>query len=269
MNEIVTYKHEVNSGDLIASLPGVKHVYDELGKKAIIFQRLNLPVEYYQNAKHPVKDKNGIQVAMNERQWEMLKPLLLSQAYIKDCIEWRGQDADIDFSKIHNGDYTTKGFGSINRWPFYVHPLLACDLSKPWLEVEDNEKIKQLVDGKILLNFTCRYRNPLVSYFFLKKWEDKLIFSGTKEEHEVFCGENDLNMPYLQVDNFLEVAQAVKHCKIFLGCQSMIWNIAEAMKKLRVLEVCKSASNCVPNGANGYDYLHQGAVEVYMNKFMK
>lgn len=267
--EIVTYRHEVNSGDLIASIPGMKHVFDSIGKPAVIYQRLNLPVEYYQNAQHPVKDQSGRQVAMNEKQWSMLKPLLLSQPYIHDCLEWRGQDVDIDLSKIHKGDVSTKGFGSINRWQFYTHPLLACDLSQAWITVSDNEKIREQVEGKVLLNFTSRYRNPMVTYFFLKEYGDSFVFAGTKEEHEVFCTENDLNIPYLEVENFLELAQAIKHCKFFLGCQSMQWNIAEAMKKLRIVEVCRSASNCIPNGAHGYDFLHEDALKIYMKKFMK
>jgi hypothetical protein len=269
MGEIVTYKQNANSGDLVASMPGMQHVYRQLGKKAVIQQRLNVPASYYQGAIHPIRDSNDRQVTMNEKQWNMLKPLLEAQEYVERCEVWEGQPTDIDFDIIRSGTYTTLGFGSINRWPFYVHPLLACDLSVPWIDVPESPAMKILMEGNILCNFTCRYREPLITYYFLKEYEDRLIFAGTKEEHETFCEENKLSMPYLNVSNFLELAQAIKSCKFLLSNQSMQWNIAEGMKHMRVLEVCRSASNCIPNGPNGYDYLHQNAVEIYVKKFMK
>ena len=267
--DIVTFKHSANSGDLIASLPGMQHIYKETGKKCKIYQRIGLKAHYYQGASHPVKDSAGFLVCMNEFQWNLLVPLLLSLPYVDSCEIWEGQNVDIDLDKIRSGDFSTMGFGSINRWQWYVHPLLACDLSKPWINVDDNDIIKERVSGKVIINLTERYRNPLITYFFLKKWEHKLIFSGTIDEYNSFCKENNLDIPYLNISNFLELSQAIKHCKFGLLGQSMIWNIFEAMKKLRILEVCRQASNCIPNGADGYDFLHQEALEIYFNKFIK
>lgn len=264
---IISYKHTANSGDLVASLPGLKHIYDTKGLKAIIYQRLNVPANYYEGAKHPVKTSEGVQVCMNEKQWGLLKPLLESQEYIERCEVWEGQNVDINLDKIREGDYSTLGYGSIARWQFYTHPYLACDLSKSWINAPRGEF--SLVKDKVILNFTSRYRNPLITYYFLKEWEDKLIFSGTREEHENFCKENKLNIPYLEVENFLELTQCLMACKFVLCNQSMIWNICDAIKKLRILEVCRSASNCIPNGADGYDFLQQGALELYFKQFIK
>jgi hypothetical protein len=270
--DIVTYKHMANAGDMIGALPGLKYVYDQLGKKAVIFQRMNVPAEYYQNAKHPIKDKDGVQVTMNFRQFEMLKPLLEAQEYIERVEVWEGQEVDVNLDKIREGDFSTMGFGSLARWQFYTHPYLACDLSKPWISVPTSEGIRWpelIMEDSILLNFTSRYRNPLITYYFLKEWEDKLIFAGLPEEHEKFCEENKLKMPLLIVKDFLELTQAIQACKFVLCCQSLVWNICDAIKKKRVLEVCRSASNCVPNGPDGYDFLQQGAAEFYVKKFMK
>lgn len=257
-----------NSGDLISALPGLKHIYDTQGKKAVIYQRMLVPAEYYQNAKHPIKDEKGTQVTMNYKQWEMLKPLLLSQDYIESCEVWEGQTVDVNLDLIREGEFSTMGFGSINRWQFYTHPYLACDLSKPWISVPRVPFNTDLVKDKVIVNFTSRYRNGLITYFFLKEHEEKLIFSGIKEEYETFCEDNKLNIPYLEVNDFLELTQYIDACKFILCNQSMQWNIAEAIKKLRILEVCRSASNCIPNGANGYDFLQQGALELYFKQFI-
>jgi hypothetical protein len=270
MTEVVKYKHSINSGDLIAALPGIRYVYKQLGKKGIIYQRLNMAADYG-GQPHPVKSDRdtGVQVCMNTTQWNYLKPLLEAQEYIQECDVWEGQTVDLDFDKIREGTFTTMPFGSINRWVFYMYPAIACDLSEKWLEVHYSEEINRQVEGRILLNFTERYRNPLVTYFFLKKWEDKLIFAGTRAEHDTFCRENKLEIPYFKVSNFLELAQGINQCRFFLGNQSMCWNIAEALKKKRVVEVYRQSSNCVPNGVDGYDFIQQGGVEFYVNKFMK
>lgn len=270
MTETVSYLHSVNSGDLISSLPGMKHVYDKLGKKAVIIQRLNMPGEYFGQA-HPVKSDTDetIQVTMNSKQWSMLKPLLEYQPYVDHCEEFEGQHIDVDFDKIRSGAFSTMPHGSIHRWNWYAHPALACDLSIPWIEVPESKSMQAELSNKIIVNRTERYTNPLISFFFLKKWEGQLLFAGTEHEWESFNEQFKLNVHKLEVRDFLQLAQAIKYCKLFLGNQSFCYNIAEAMKTLRVLEVCRQAANCVPMGPLGYDYLQQGALEFYVEKFMK
>lgn len=267
MAEIVTVKHSINSGDAIANLAGLQHIYNKIGKKSVFMQRLNLPGTYYSGCDHPVKE-NGVMVTMNKKQFSLLKPLIEAQPYIERVEIWEGQKADIDLDIIRSDDYSTMPFGDLARWTWYAHPLLACDLSERWLYVpalEDNHWIKD----KIIVNLTSRYRNPIISYFFLKKWQDKIVFAGTKEEHETFCKAYDLDIPYLEIKDFLQLAQFINECKFYLGNQSQGWWIADAQKKLRILEVCIEASNCPPHGANGYDFLHQGALEIYFKKFIR
>lgn len=267
MSITVSYRHACNSGDLIASLAGVQHIYKTQGKKAKIYQQLNLKALYYEGAKHPVLDEDGIMVCMNEAQFKMIKPLIEAQEYVESFEVWEGQEVDVNLNKIKEGEYTTQPYGDLARWQFYVHPYLACDLSIPWLNVPYG-MLDIDVKDKVIINFTSRYRNPLITYFFLKEWEDKVIFAGTKEEYEVFCKENKLNIPYLGVNNFLELAQLIDNCKFYIGNQSMCWWIADSMQKLRLLETCKQVPNCPPHGENGYDFLQQGALELYFKQFI-
>jgi hypothetical protein len=264
----ISVKHSINSGDLISSLPGLQHVYNKLGKKSKIYQRLNLPAQYYEGASHPVK-QDGIHVTMNERQLGLLKPLLEYQDYIESVDEWVGQAVDFDFDIIREGIYSTMPFGSINRWIWYAHPLLACDLSEKWLKVPELTNDRYSIKDKIIINLTSRYRNDLITYYFLKKWEDRIVFSGVHSEYVKFKEDYKLEVPILETKDFLELAQYIANCKLYIGNQSMGWHIADALKVTRLLEVCRAASNCPPNGANGYDYLQQGALEIYVNKFMK
>lgn len=264
--ETVKIFHIANAGDCIAAMAGIKHMYDTTGKKTIWIQRLNMPGEYYPGAIHPVKmDGNeNVQVTMNSTQFKLLKPLLESQPYIHHCEEFEGQKYDIWYDKFREGDFTTAPFGSLARWGFYTNPAFACDLSKSWIKVP---KVKGY-ENKVIVNFTQRYRNPMITYFFLKNYDSEIIFAGTKGEHELFCAQNKLDIPYLEIENFYQYAQILRSCRFFLGNQSMAWNICEAIKTPRILETFRSASNCIPIGEHAYDFLHQGALEFYFQKLM-
>ena len=261
--EYVRYRHLVNSGDLVASLAGMKHVFETTGKKAIIMQQLNVAGHYYEGARHPLTH-DGVQVTMTSKQWNMLTPLLLSQEYIEDCEVWEGQPFDIDLNRIREGEYSTMPWGQIQRWCWYADPALACDLSKPWLMVP---KLKGF-EGNIAINFTSRYRNAFISYFFMKPIQDRLLFFGTEEEHHTFCKQNKLVVKHHIVDNFYEMAVTINSCKFFIGCQSFAYNIVEATKLPRILEVCRTAPNCVPVGEHAYDVLHQGPMEFYVEQLI-
>lgn len=264
-NSTVSYKHFVNSGDLISAMPGMKSVFESTGKKAVIMQRIGMPGQYYLNAVHPLTNEFGVQVTMTMKQWQMLVPLLEAQDYVESCEIWEGQPADVDLNLSREGAYTTMAFGQIQRWNWYVWPALACDLSKAWIKTDKLEGYK----GKVLLNFTERYRNHIITYYFLKKYEDRLLFAGTKGEHELFCKQNNLTIPYLEVENFYELACVINSVDFNLGCQSMVYNIAEGLKVPRIVEVCREASNCIPVGEHAYDFLHQEPLEFYVEKLMK
>ena len=256
MNEqtknFATYFHAVNSGDLIAALPGMREIYRKTGWKAIIYQRLNTPGRYYQGATHPLKDEHGNLVTMNKRMFNLIKPLIVAQDYVQDMLEWKGfpERCEYDLNRIHDGVDIHMPNGSIHRWHWYVYPDMACDLSERWIDVpahkefelickdDEDAPFKQMVttlSDRVLINFTERYRNPSVTYYFLRLFQDRCVFAGTEDEHKAFCTQWKLNLPYLRVYNFVELAQAIADCKFFLGNQSMCWNIAEGLKVPRML----------------------------------
>lgn len=263
-------KHLANLGDIVASLAAVKKYYEVTHRKVMYCQMVNNPAAYYPGATHPTTDENGVNVSVNNRGFEMIKPLIEAQNYIHSFIKYEGQKIDLNFDVIRGQTDINMPHGMLAAWISYAFPDLACDYSKAWLEIpgECPPYILEQVKGKVILNFTERYRShaPL-DYYFLRNYVPDLLFSGTEREHYLFCNRWGLNIPNIQINDFLDLAHALKACRFFMGCQSFHWNICEAAKIPRVLEVCKWADNCQPGvGESSYGYFYQVGAEYYFRK---
>lgn len=266
--EFLRVKHMCNLGDIVASLASVKKYSELFGKKVIYCQMINALAAYYPGAVHPTVDDNGSQVCVNNKMYEMIRPLILAQDYIHDVEIYNGQKIQLDLDIIRGNVFVNMPNGMIQSWIMYAYPNLACDLSKPWMTIPEVEShpIEEQVKGKIILNFTERYRNQVSDYFFLKKHMDKLVFAGTEKEHFIFCNRWELDIPRLEVNDFLEAAYALKYCKFFLGCQSFLWNLAQAMHIPRIVELCNYAPNIQPFiGEKSFGFYHQAGLEYYFD----
>ena len=255
--------HHYNSGDLITILPGLKKLYRETGTKTTIYQYINFPAFYYEGADHPIKYE-GQQVCFNQETFDLMKPLIESQEYIESFREWKGEAVDLDFQITRDRKYIPMPYGDIYTWSWFVFPQLACDLSKEWLSI--NHLFDSDFDNKIVINFTDRYRNPYIQYYFLKESEKDIIFVGTPEEHKAFNEKWNLNIEYFKVKDFLELAKIIDNCAFFLGNQSLCFHLSNAMKVPRILEVCSQFPNTMPNGNNGYAFIYQDALSFYFNQ---
>jgi len=266
--QFTSFKHLANLGDCIAIMPSLKRYYEITGKKVRLLQCCNILAAYYPGARHPTLDDAGNAVCMNNKMFEMVRPLITSQEYIDDMVKYEGQKVDIDLDVIRGNVFVGMPNLMIQSWVMYAYPDLAYDLSKPWISLPDIEDhpIKQQVDGKIIINFTERYRNQVTDYFFLRHHEANMMFAGTEKEHFIFCNQWNLNIPRLEVNDFLEAAYALKYCKFFLGCQSFLWNLAQAMHVPRIVELCSYAPNVQPFiGEKSYGFFHQKGIEYYFD----
>ena len=264
----VTCKHFCNPGDLISSMASLKAYWEYNDRKVKLLQQIGVPANYYPSATHGTRDESGNMVCMNKHIFDMIKPLVESQEYISSMEEYVGQeDVIIDIDVIRKQTFVNLPHGSIQSWPMYAYPDLAYDLTRPWIELPDADlPVVSWIQDKILINFTERYRNAHINYFFLRKFKNKLVFAGTEREHLLFTNTWKVDMPHLKVQDFLELAYAIKHCKFLLANQSMMWGIAEAQKTPRVLEVCEFAQNCLPfYGAKSYGFFHQVGLEHYVD----
>lgn len=259
-------KHFANLGDIIAIMPSLKRYWEATGRKVILCQQIGQLAQYYQGAVHPTVNEEGQNVCVNKSGFDMIKPLLESQEYIHKMEAYEGQHIDLDFDVIRGKTFVGLPNLMIQSWIPYAFPDLSCDLSKQWIHLKEvkNHPIKKQVKDKIIINFTERYRNDIIDYFFLKNYADDLIFAGTEREHFLFCNKWQLNIPRLQVKDFLEYAYAIKYSRFFLGCQSFGWNIAQAIHQPRIVELCRYAANIQPMiGEDSHGFFHQVGVEYY------
>ena len=263
---IVNVRAIINPGDLFAALPALKQ-YREMTKNHVrLLLWLNRKATYFEGAVHPTVDKDGYQVTMNETVYEAVRPLLMQQPYIADVQPWNGEEYKFALDE-HLHFNMNKWIVNLSRLFFYIFPDLACDLSKPWLTVPYSKKM-HIAKGEILVARTQRYLNPNISYHFLKDY-DNVMFVGLKQEWEIFCKEYNLDIPWLQTETFLELAQAIQQAKFLVSNQTSIFWLAEAMKTPRILEVNHTCPNVHVTGANGYDFMYQAGLDYYFKLLNK
>lgn len=260
-----SFKFSGNAGDMLTLIAALNEFYLQTGTKAILRLWLNRPAHYYDNAKHPVVDGIGQQVMLNKRMFDAVRPLLLAQPCIEDVTVFAGEQVDYDFDELYQKEIG-KPHGSINRWPFYIFPNAACDLSVPWMNVPDS--VEDLAKGKIIVTRTERYTNPFIHYFFLRKYQDQLLFVGLEYEHELFCQQFNLDIAFLKTNTFLQLAQAIKQCRFFMSNQTAAFQIAEGIKKPRILEISRIYNNVVPVGENAFDFHSQIGLEHYFTSLI-
>jgi len=262
--------HAVNPGDLMGAMGAMKKYYDATKRKVRVLQSITQIAAYYSGATHPTVNESGQNVCCNLPMWQMLKPLIESQYYIKSFEKYEGQRIDIDFNIIRNKTSVNLPHGALQGWIPLAYPDLDFDMSKPWIILNEEcpKHIKEQVAGKVILNFTERYRNNMIDYFFLKNYAPDLIFAGTDKEHWLFCKQWQLTIPLLEVTDFLELAYAIKESRFIFANQSFCLNIAYAMDTPRITEICSYAQNIIHMiGEHSSGFLYQAGAEYFFRKY--
>ncbi len=253
------FSHTGNIGDCWSAIPAMNTFYKKTGKKINLLLITDIAAWYYSGATHPTKGPDGNPVMLNQKMVDMMAPLLMQQECIASVkaatIE---EPIDIHLEWIRE-TYVGMPNWPIQKWYFYVFPDLACDISLPWLTVPDAEK--DYAKNKILITRSERYHNQDLSYEFLKPLEEECIFVGTMREYNQFCMAYDLNIRKLNVDNFLQLAQAIKQCRFHISNQTQAFQLSEGQKTPRIIELCHFAQNVNTFGPNGYEAINQYGME--------
>lgn len=265
MSEVIKYKTSSPAGDLLSLLPSIRQLYRLTGKKAIIYQALNVVGQGLQGYNQAFLNSEGESIMMSEQTFTNIVPLLKAQYYIEDVTVFTGQEVDYDMDDIRLKTFTNQPLGSINRWSFYVFPEMSCNLSEQWVLFYKKDESKK---DTVFINFTDRYRNNWISYWFLKPFEKTIRFIGLPKERDKFCNQWGLNIELEESNDFLELANKMAACKFYMGNASMGFQIAEGLKIPRLLETYQVMPNVIPMGANGYDAYHQKAMQFYFNKLI-
>ena len=247
--------HNGNAGDIIYSLPLIKKLYQITSKPVSLILKINEPLTIGNGYEHPLGT-----VILNQKMVDDLIPLIAAQSYIDDVAVFTDQPVHLDLTLFRKAGFALDK-GSIARWSFFTTGITA-DLGSAWLQARPDPAYA----GYIVLARSSRYNNALIDYSFLSNYK-QLIFVGVQTEYE----EMKKCIPGLQwrqVSDFLELAEIIAGCKLFIGNQSFPFSVAEGLKVNRLLEVFYQIPNVLPEGKGGYDFCFQKHFESLVNKLM-
>lgn len=211
-------------GDCIYALPTIRALGVEL---------------VYLNVNPKYKLRGIGQTKFNEKTALMLKPLIESQPYIKEVRLYDGEKVDYNLDLFRFiGDLTYQNLCLSMLKTFRCNPD---EMKKQWLFVEPVTKGKP-----VLINKTDRYLNNNVDWnAFIETYGSFMAFVGIESEYESFIKEYNCDIPFYATSNFLELAQLISGCSIFIGNQSSPYAIAEGLKKDTIQIVCDECPNCI------------------------
>ena len=75
---LVKYKTSSPAGDLISFLAGIKSIWEQTGRKGIVYQQLNV-IGTALGEIRPFIDENGEGVCMDKKMFKLLYPLIKAQ----------------------------------------------------------------------------------------------------------------------------------------------------------------------------------------------
>ena len=251
----ISFSHSGHLGDLINSLPVIKETAKK--KKCSLFVNIKKKVGKENiDSLHPSKD-----VFLNEKSFNMILPLLKKQPFLSRVEILKKEKIDINLDFFRNLPINFN-MDSV-RW--YSHLTgVNPDLTKPYLlEVKKNKKFKK----SIVFMRSLRRQNKNLKFNFLNKYNN-LLFIGLRNEY-LDLKKQIKNLQFHDCKDFLEMAQIIMSCKLFIGNLSFGFTIAEALKVPRLLESYLDFPLVYPNGKKGYEFYFQIHFEKFVKKILK
>jgi hypothetical protein len=243
-NKELNINHSGNAGDIIYAMPTLKRIHELTGATINLYFKLGQPRILPQYMSHPLGT-----VMLNQKMVDMLTPLVESQRYIQKCEAYNGQSIQIDLD-LFRSQIIPNDRGNIARWCGYLTGVTP-ELWKKWITVQPDPGYTD----KIVISRSSRYRNASIDYSFLSKYDD-LVFIGIASEYEDMR-KSIPGIKWVQVDDFLKLAQLIAACKFFIGNQSFPFALAESLKVPRILEAYHEITNVIPEGENAHDFFFQ------------
>jgi len=252
-------KHSGNAGDIMYALPAIKKLWGRTGERVDLFIKLDVIGHYTKDMVHPLG-----KVMMNRKMYEYIKPLLLNIPYIGSVSIEQGEAVDYDFDLFRKARLNTMA-GNISRWYFYVYPELSCELNDPTIRLPKDEGYESFKDV-VVINRSQRYHNPNLSYYCLNDIKQDVVFIGLEQEFKELKMQIN-NLEYEPTDDLLDAANIIRHSKLFIGNQSLMFAVAEQLKVKRVLELCDYCPNVIPT-YNGVDCWFTENLEWHLNNLL-
>ena len=226
-----TFKHSGTLGDLIYSLPIVKHFGG--GKFYLHLHQVDWIGQHYYGAK-PNPFHQG---RMNAHDYEFMKSFMRAQDYIEDFLPLDPKATEI----THNLDKFRPLFVGHpgNYVDIYSHAFGIADLElrthlrqTSWL---NTPKSREVNGRDICINRTTRWvpaeLNPLWEEWKGSGFENRAFFIGLPEEYTAFKNTTGWDIPYQKTSTLLEVAEYIDGAEVFVGNQSMALALAIGLGK--------------------------------------
>lgn len=225
MSNILTVQHSGKLGDLIYSLPIVRHLNANLVINPNIYITKEIALDLCDMLRNFCKWLN-VDIKTNQK---------------------------IDFDLDEFRTYATDD----NKLHLIKCHELALNIENvnihPWINCEEKKFI-----APIVINRTMRNINKNFPWELIKN--KNCVFLGLKEEYEKF----PIKIPYFPTNNITDLVQVISGAECVICNQSFVWTIAEAMDKKRCLEVNYLHPCAMPITKNGvFDKL--GLLEVLKN----
>ena len=234
-----TFKHSGARGDIIYSLPtiaalggGVLYLVRETGAYV------------------------GSSLSKQELKW--MRELLVGQCGITDVEEWDGESVAYNLDRFRSIKRRMDGHLAVSHLGAFG---VSADLSLPWL---DRSKFEPKPVADIIISWSGRYEGPL-RWQELRRFEQRTVFIGFDDEWEKFKGQTGLDLPIHRPQSYVEICQILLGSKLFVGNQSFVYSLSEALKVNRVQEVCLQYPNCLPQSPNGYVILNRAILDYYVD----
>jgi hypothetical protein len=219
------FKHSGTFGDLIYSLPIVKHFGG--GEFYLHLDQINWIGQYYYGSQ-PDPFHRG---RMNEKDFQYLKPFLEQQSYITKFAQL---DRDVEIT--HNLDRFRAAFVHHpgNYIDCYADVFGINDKEtkqqlkyQPWLTVDDPVKIP---GRPTVINRTSRWipadLNPQWHQWRDQGLANRSIFVGLEQEHQEFVRITGIDCEYVKTESMLDMARLIAGADQFIGNQSMALSLA-------------------------------------------
>ena len=246
----IKIKHSGNLGDIIYSLNAVRSASLLHDCKVVLLINLNQPIQLTPSYQHPLGG-----VMMNETMFKMAYPLLKTCDFIEDILPFNNQKVDYDFDNFRDLNFNLAA-GDIKKWYLYAYP----ELQRRYEDIDcfDFDLSDDCTNTYVVVNRTSRYQNPFIDYKILDKCKKHIYFVGVEQEYNEFQ-KLVPNCEHKKFNNFLEMAQLVTDCTLFIGNQSMAYAIAEQCEATRLLEVAPACPNVITKGyemftQEGFEY---------------
>lgn len=221
-----SFKHSGTFGDLIYSLPIVKHFGG--GKFYLHLHQIDWVVSYYYGGTPDPYHKGR----MTEQDYLSLRDLMLAQDYIESFEILDPKTTEITHNldrfrepfKRHPGNYVDIYSSLFSSIPLSKYEELR---NTAWLTVPNPRRI----DNKtVVINRTGRWgsQHAKQSYDLIKEQgaEAEAIFIGHESEYQAFRQQMGWDIPFHPTENLLEMAEIIAGADQFIGSQSVALSLA-------------------------------------------